>query len=61
MSFNTYWFDKMQAGKMIYEYRKRMSWEEVTIYFFVSLPVKAIVEIAHFAKSESLEDWLGKI
>ena len=60
LSFEPEWFEKVQSGKVIFEYRKQLPKEPVTVFFYVSRPIKAITGIAHFSAREPLADWLEK-
>ena len=58
LSFSPDWFKELEAGNTKFEYRKNFPNEPVTVYFYVSAPVKAISGCATVLDRQVLSTWL---
>ena len=58
ISFDSDWFERLETGKMFYEYRKNFPAEPVRAFFYVSKPAMFISGIAEFGQRVLLETWL---
>lgn len=57
LSFKPNWYEKIKAGKKIFEYRTNFLDEEIRTYMYVSTPYKRIVGYIHLGKRIPLEKW----
>lgn len=57
LSFSPKYYDVLQSGAKIYEYRKRFCDEAVRAYIYLGKPVRKVVGIAWLGERISLEYW----
>lgn len=57
LSFKPEVYEKIKAGKKIFEHRRNFPNEPIMAYMYVSTPVKAITGIVYLGKRHLLSDW----
>ncbi len=57
LSMKPHWYDLVEQGIKIFEYRKIFPEGRVKAYVYVSAPVKKVKAIIHFGEKISLKEW----
>ena len=57
LSFKPQWFEKIENGSKIFEYRRSFANEEVMAYMYVSTPMKMVVGKIHLGKRININSW----
>lgn len=60
LSFKPEVYEKIKAGKKIYEHRRNFPNESIMAYMYVSAPIKGIKGIVYLGKRHLLSDWKEK-
>lgn len=57
LSFKPEVYEKIKAGKKIYEHRRNFPDEPIMAYMYVSAPIKAVTGIVYLGKRHLLSEW----
>ena len=57
LSMKPVWYELVESGIKIFEYRKNFPEEKIKAYIYVSSPRKEICAIMEFGERILLEDW----